>query len=77
MDGHIRQGHTPGGVVVRAVHRGDYAKLDATFQKLAAWMATRELAHAGVSWEQYVSDPSTTPNEERATQIYVLLKDRE
>ena len=77
VDGHIRRGRTPGGEVVRALHRGDYSKLDATYQKLAAWMATRGLARAGISWEQYVSDPSRTPDEERATQIYVLLKDRE
>ena len=73
----VAWGQTPAGPVAKAVHRGGYAGIDATYRKLAAWMAANGLERGAVSWEQYLSDPATTPASERVTHIYVAMEPAE
>jgi effector-binding domain-containing protein len=39
-----------------------------------AYLATAGLEQAGPLWEEFASDPGTTPPAERVTNIYVPLK---
>lgn len=71
----VRWGRTPSGPALRVVHRGSYERLPVTYRKLTAWMAAHGLDHGDASWEQYVSDPAVTAEEERVTHIWVLLAD--
>ena len=70
----IRVGSTFEGRVVKAVHRGDYAGLAAAREQVRAYLATAGLTQDGPMWEQYVSDPGSTPVAELVTNIFVPIR---
>ena len=72
-DGNIQFGYTPSGRAIRVVHKGPYARLGQTYDKIAAYLAVNRLEPSGISWEQYVSDPGETPADELITHIYFQL----
>ncbi len=63
-----------GGTVVRAIHRGSYAAIPETYAKIEAFMAAHNMEEGTLPWEQYVSDPATTPEAERVTNVYYPVK---
>lgn len=71
----VRVGHSPAGRAVRVVHRGRYEHMGPTYEKLAAWIAAHALEQGQVSWEQYISNPGETPEEELITHIYFRIGD--
>jgi len=70
----VRMGETYGGQVVRAVHIGPYSGLAPTYLKIEAFMAAHQLEKNGRSWESYVSDPGSTPEDELITEVYFPVK---
>jgi len=70
----IRTGRTFDGAVVKAVHYGDYTGLPAAREQLRAYLATAGLEQGGPMWEQYVSDPGSTPVAELITNLFVPIK---
>lgn len=64
----IRQ--TEGGKALRFVHTGSYEGLEATYQKIEAYMAAHGHTIDGHPWDVWVSDPGSTPEEELITEIY-------
>jgi len=66
-------GRSPEGAAVHVRHRGPHERLGETYAALAAWLAAHGVAEAGVSWEQYVSDPGATAPEDLVTDVFVLL----
>ena len=73
-DSPVRMGETYGGQVVRAVHVGPFSGMEATYLKIEAFMAAYQLEENGRSWESYVSDPGSTPEEELVTEVYFPVK---
>jgi len=73
LSGHIKAGQSPSGAAIRAVHRGSSQHLMPTYERLAAYMTAHGLGQGDVSWEQYVSDPKTTPEKDRVTYVYIML----
>lgn len=71
----VRVGRSPAGRAVRVVHRGPYESMGPTYEKLAAWIAAHAMEEGRVSWEQYISDPGETPEEELITHIYFRIGD--
>jgi effector-binding domain-containing protein len=71
----VQLGITYGGAVVRAVHRGTYATLGQTHEKIAAWLAAHGVERNGDAWESYVSDPARTPEAELVTHVYYPVSD--
>jgi hypothetical protein len=71
----VRAGHSPAGRAVRVVHRGPYERMGPTYEKLAAWIAAHAMEEGRVSWEQYMSDPGETPEDELITHIYFRIGD--
>lgn len=63
------------GPAVRAVHRGPYATLTETIEKVDAYVTVLALPRAAdaPSWEEYLSDPATTPEADLQTAIVVPL----
>lgn len=70
----VNLGITYGGPVVRAVHRGSYATLGQTHEKIAAWLAAHGIERNGDAWESYVSDPARTPESDLVTHVYYPVK---
>ena len=70
----VRIGRTPEGRTVVAVHVGPYSGLEATYDAVTAYMAVHALEAAGPRWEQYVSDPGTTPAAELVTRVCVPIR---
>ena len=73
-DGPIRAGRTFAGRAVKAVYRGPYAGLGAANEQVRAYLVAAGLKQAGPSWEQYLSDPGTTPQDELITHIYYPIQ---
>ena len=73
----VLRGVSPKGRAVRVVHRGPYATMSASYEKLAAYMAVHGLKEGRVSWEHYISDPTTTAEDELLTHIYFLVDESE
>jgi effector-binding domain-containing protein/uncharacterized protein YndB with AHSA1/START domain len=70
----IRAGQSYAGRVLKTVHVGDHHGLAVARAKVRAYLATAGLEQAGPLWEEFVSDPETTPLAERVTHIYVPIK---
>lgn len=66
----VQLGITYGGPVVRAAHRGSYATLGQTHEKIVAWLAAHGIERNGDAWESYVSDPARTPESDLVTHVY-------
>lgn len=73
-DAPVRIGQTPEGLTVIAVHVGPYQDLASTHAKVDAFIAAHGLQGAGPTWEQYVSDPATTPPEQLLTRVCVPVR---
>lgn len=72
--GPIRAGRSYQGRVLKAIHVGDYTGLPAAREKVRAYLATAGLEQVGPMWEQFVSDPGSTPVAELVTNIFVPIK---
>jgi len=68
----IRQ--TSGGKTVRGVSLGSYTGLSTNWQKVRAWVAAHGYEESGLPWEEYVSDPGSTPEEELITHLYLPVR---
>ena len=71
--GDVKWGTSPAGWAARAVHRGSYDALPATYEKLAAWMAAHGYSEGQLSWEHYISDPGDTAVDDLVTHVYFQL----
>jgi effector-binding domain-containing protein len=70
--GRVVPSQLPGGDVVTAVHRGDYAELGRTNDAVVDFISAHGLARVGPSWEIYGhwrEDPS-----ELETEVYYLVQ---
>lgn len=47
----------PAGKAVKAIHRGDYAKMEATHNEIMQYIESKNLSMAGAPWESYLTDP--------------------
>lgn len=73
-DSPVKMGSTFGGKVLKVVHTGAYGNLPSTYEKIEAYMAAHGLEKADRPWEQWISDPGETPEEELITHIYFPLE---
>lgn len=65
---------TYAGRALRAIHRGAYGGLPATYDKLAAYAAAYAHEAAGPTWDQYLTDPGNTPEAGLVTHIYMPIR---
>ena len=63
-----------GGRVAKVVHRGPYAGLGATHDKLLAWLAAHGHTQGAPSWNEFVSDPGQTAEPDLVTNVFVPIK---
>lgn len=61
------------GRVARAISVGPYASLSSDWEKVRAWLAAHGFDEAGLPWEEYVSAPGETAEEELITHLYMPI----
>ncbi|MCI0751594.1 MAG: GyrI-like domain-containing protein [Flammeovirgaceae bacterium] len=66
---------TSGGKVVKAIHTGDYANLDATHNQIDQYIAYKKLEISGAPWEVYITDPMVEKDTSKwVTEVYYPVK---
>ena len=73
-DSPVKVKQTYGGKALKIVFKGPYGGMPPSYAKLTAYMAARGYASAGAPWDEYVSDPGTTPEADLITNIYQPVK---
>jgi effector-binding domain-containing protein/uncharacterized protein YndB with AHSA1/START domain len=73
-DSPVKVKQTYGGKTLKIVFKGPYGGMPPSYAKLEAFMAARGYESAGPSWDEYVSDPGTTPEADLTTNIYQPVK---
>lgn len=70
----------PERVALRFVHQGPYRELRATYGRIEAWLRERggiktpeDWARYAPMWEEYMNDPTTTPESDLVTRIYLSI----
>jgi effector-binding domain-containing protein len=75
LTGNIQSGESPSGPAVRAVHHGGLDEMMPTYAKLAAYMSAHGLRQGKISWEHYITNPSTTEPVDMLTHVYIMLEE--
>jgi effector-binding domain-containing protein len=70
----VKLGRTYAGHALKGVHIGDHATLPDAYRALEDYMVAKGFDSNGPSWEEYVSDPVTTPPEKRQTDVFLPVK---
>ncbi len=70
-DDDVEVGETYGGHALKAIHHGPYVNLADTYKEVFAQLEQKHVEPIGPSWEVYVTDPRSTPEDELVTEIYV------
>ena len=72
---------SPETSALRFEHRGPYREVRATYDRIEAWLRERggiktaaDWARYAPMWEEYLNDPTTTPEAELITRIYLTLR---
>jgi len=66
---------TAGGRAVKAIHSGDYAKLEATHGEINKYIEFKKLEVSGAPWEVYVTDPYAEKDTAKwITEVYYPVK---
>ncbi|MDT8393533.1 MAG: GyrI-like domain-containing protein [Bacteroidales bacterium] len=66
---------SPGGKVVKAVHRGAYEDVGKVHDAIAQYMSVLGLESAGAPWEAYITDPAQEPDTSKwETIVYYPIK---
>jgi len=73
-DSPIKVQPTYSGKALKILFKGPYGGVPPNFVKLEAFMAARGYEAAGPTWNEYVSDPGTTPEAELTTNFYQPVK---
>jgi effector-binding domain-containing protein len=71
--GDVKADVTPSGKVLHFVHKGSYATLRNDYELMMKYLQESRLEAGVPSWEIYMNDPDTTPEDELLTECYLAL----
>lgn len=72
--GEIQAYLTYQGKAVKFIHKGAYSNFKKSYEIIAAYLQQNNLENNGNSWEDFVSDPANTSEEDLITHIYQPIK---
>jgi effector-binding domain-containing protein len=70
----VKVKQTWSGKAVKVVHTGAYGDLPATYDTIAAWVAAHGYGRPAPPWDEYVSDPGSTPEAQLVTNILTPIE---
>jgi effector-binding domain-containing protein len=70
----IIQSEIPAGKHVSCIHVGPYSKVEQAYNALTQWIEKTGFTPTGISYEFYLNDPSTTPENELMTKVVFPVK---
>ncbi len=73
-EGRVKAGTLPGGKLATAKHVGSYGTIEATYNKLMAFVGQQGLKTEAFMYEEYLNSPEDTPPDKLETNIYFPLK---
>lgn len=71
--GEVHGDITPSRRAVHFIHKGSYATLRDSYGEMMGWIASQGEQMAPPTWELYLNDPSTTPEDALLTEVYCAL----
>lgn len=71
---HIQASEIPAGKQVSCLHTGPYHTVESAYNAMMEWVPANGYTATGVSYEFYLNDPETTPENELLTKIVFPLK---
>jgi effector-binding domain-containing protein len=72
--GDITIGKSPGGKMLKFVHRGSYDSMDSTYEAITNYLDEKRLEAQDLFVEEYRSDPVTTAEDKLVVDVYVPVK---
>lgn len=73
-DSVVKVGQTYAGWAIRVTHTGPYEAMQPTYGKLLAFKTVAGFEDNGLSWEHYISDPTTVAPDQIKTHVYWPIK---
>lgn len=70
----VKVGQTYAGRVVKLTHKGPYNTMSAAYERIHAHTKANTLTEKPIAWEEYVSDPGETAEEELLTNVYIAIE---
>ena len=70
----VKLGQPLGGNVVVATYPGPYSGTSQVYAQSKTWLAANGRTATGLTWEQYLNDPATTPDNKLVTRIYTPVR---
>jgi len=67
-------GQSPVGKALKFVYRGSYESMDSLYESITNYLDEKRIERQGLFFEEYVTDPSTTPEDKLVVNVYVLVK---
>ena len=68
--GKIKAQQTYVGKALKIIHKGSYSNFQESYKILNAYIHERKYSKNGDSWEDYITDPTTTTDKDLITHIY-------
>jgi effector-binding domain-containing protein len=72
--GDLAVGKSPEGRALKFVHRGSYDGMDTTYDAITNYLDQKGLEAKDLFIEQYVTDPTSTPEDKLVIEVYVPVK---
>jgi effector-binding domain-containing protein len=72
--GVVTAGQSPVGKALKFVHRGSYDSMDMLYESITNYLDEKRIERLGLFFEEYVTDPTTTPEDKLVINVFVLVK---
>jgi effector-binding domain-containing protein len=70
----VKVADTYAGRAIKLTHKGPYNTVNETYDRLHAFAKAQGLTEKPVAWEEYVGDPTETPDSELLTNVYIAVE---
>ena len=72
--GTVTAGQSPIGKAMKFVHRGSYDSMDMLYESIVHFLDEKRIEKQGLFVEEYLTDPTTTPEDKLVVNVFVLVK---